>query len=605
MSAAAKEKKLAHTNRPNRHRVAHWVLLLAAIATGACGSQASSSASSDGGCPTGTSFYAHDTPLKDVAGIPHLVHETWCATDDGVDTGPYHRSALSGEPQMDGHFAQSLADGTWRYWDPNGTFVASERTYAKGQPHGTWTTWAGAETVMTVHQWAYGQACGDWLIRTGDKLSISKSYPACESIQPDAQNPPVVGEDMAPKTTDYGWDGQPGKLCTGSVVADNDTNGNGAKCTDAAGKREGPYARWHGFANNAKWVDGFYSNDAASGTWREWFPTGALETRGDYAADVKTGQWRTWYGDGTPATRETWVNGVRDGSAKTWWPGGIAASSGSYVLGNRVGVWSEFAPAGTPLQNATYDENGKLDGPFEQFFDSGEPKEGGTWKHGARTGVWTTWYASGPVASSGTYVDNVQEGKWTFGLSNGDPDSVVSYVHGVSEGESTVWTRVDGALVRTTVQLVHGIAQGPAVAVYDVSGKKAGAWTYVDNVRDGTISLWHENGIQSLDGWFSHGNAHGPWRTWYVDGQHEEEANFLFGELDGVYSDWYPSGQAKTQGTYTKDKKDGPWKTWYADGKPASDGGYVGDIKVGVWKTWTSDGQLTTVTYDAWGNPQP
>lgn len=552
------------------HLRAVLVILLFGIAPG-CTSTAQDAADT---CPSGTAPYARDAvPAGGIA----KVHETWCAAEDGAASGPYHQSELNGQADVDGQFAHGLADGTWRYWDATGAYVAAERNYRQGQAHGTWTTWRDAKSVATVHQWAYGQACGDWQLHLGEQILVSNKYPPCESIQQDVNNLPVSSADTAPKTVDFGWDGL---NCSGIVVKDSEITGDGATCTDASGKREGPHARWH--ANSgSKWTDGTYSHDQATGTWRSWFPSGALQSRGDYKDDLKTGEWRTWFSDGTPESQEIWLNGKRDGAARTWFPGGIARSSGSWSGGVKTGVWVEYSPAGTPLQKANYDENGALDGVFEQSFAEGPTKESGSWSHGKRVGEWTTFYPNGAVASKGKYINGIQEGLWHFGLSNGDPDTDVPYVHGYGAGESTVWTRQDGLLVRTLVNLVDGLAQGPVAAVYDVSGKKAGAWTYVDNRRDGTMQHWHENGTQALDGWFIYGVAHGPWRTWYADGTHEGEANFLFGALDGPYSEWWPDGKPKTLGNYVKDKKSG------------------------VWQMWTQDGKLSTKTYDGLGNPIP
>ena len=581
-----------------------WVCAALALLVGACTSAQGASDSAgttttavDTGCPAGTSLYARDVPRD--GGAPPNEHETWCATDAGVATGPYHRTDMTGAPRVDGTFAQSVVDGTWRYWDSTATFVYQERNYQLGVPHGTWTTWTQKDVLANIHQWAYGRPCGDWQLSVAGKLIVNKSWPACASIQP-----VVPDVDAAPETTDYGWDGQPGSACAGTVEFENTSAGEAKYCVDAGGVHNGPVARWHP-GSHARWVDGFYVNNTPAQTWRTWFPTGGLEVRGSYEAGQKTGVWQTWHSDGTPDTRETWVAGVRDGSAKAWFPGGVVASSGSYSQGVQVGAWATFWPTGTPNEQATYDTQGRLDGAFQRFFDSGLPDESGAWDHGVRTGVWTSWYASGAVAKTGSYVGGIPEGKWHYNMENGDPDSDVIYVHGVGNGATTIWHRDNGVMVRTTFQLVDGVAQGPAVGTYDVSGHKQATWTYLDGMRDGAIAQWHDNGQQALDGWFWQGAAHGLWRSWYENGQKLEEANFLFGNLQGAWADWYENGHAKSAGPYVKDQKEGGWQTWYADGKPQSAGSYAHGIQQGTWDYWTADGQHTTVVYDDWGNPKP
>lgn len=523
-------------------------------------------------CPVGTVAFAAKAPSGEV--------ESWCRSPAGLAHGPYTREDAQGAPLVTGQFVQGVADGVWRTYFPGGGKPATESVYATGVPDGTWTTWDAGGAVSSVHHWALGSACGTWTDGTG-ATATSVTYAPCDG-SPATPAVTVDAADLAPVSTDYGWDGG---SCSGTVQAASDPASEGRTCVDAGGVRHGPYGRWRvtgpGKALTAadKWVDGSFANGAETGSWRVWFAArpgatgGSLRSQGSYSGGKREGLWRTWFADGTPQTKESWQGGVRHGPSLAWFAGGIPAQVGGYALGKPDGTWSTAWPSGTPREKLAY-VGGVGHGAYQRWHESGHPAEAGTLDQGHRVGAWTLTYDSGKPAAKGSYVGGLAQGLWQFWTREGHLASEVTFVQGLGQGKTRIWVRQGGEWVEVTATLVDGVLQGPASGVFESGGQKACAYTYLAGQRVGDYQTWHPSGTKAVTGQFVGGKAHGAWLGWYADGSPEVVSTFQKGLLQGDYADWYPPKDGKP--------------------RPRSQGKYMDDYKVGVWQFWSEDGVQTT-----------
>jgi hypothetical protein len=66
--------------------------------------------------------------------------------------------------------------------------------------------------------------------------------------------------------------------------------------------------------------------------------------------------------------------------------------------------------------------NGKRDGPWVTYFDSGQLKVKGTYKDGKRDGLWVSYHDNGQLFQKGSYKDDNADGPWLGYMKDGKVD---------------------------------------------------------------------------------------------------------------------------------------------------------------------------------------
>ena len=66
--------------------------------------------------------------------------------------------------------------------------------------------------------------------------------------------------------------------------------------------------------------------------------------------------------------------------------------------------------------------NGKRDGPWVTYFDTGQLKVKGTYKEGKRDGPWVSYHDNGQLFQKGSYKDGNADGPWVGYMKDGTAD---------------------------------------------------------------------------------------------------------------------------------------------------------------------------------------
>lgn len=285
------------------------------------------------------------------------------------------------------------------------------------------------------------------------------------------------------------------------------------------------------------------------------------------------------------------------------------------------------------------------EGPYTEYYDSGQIKAEGTWvrhaatasfhnhtdqerirAHAANDGHRTTWYPNGQKASAGEFIDGEETGAWTTWHANGQASSQGNYVSR-SAGRST------------------GTSSGDKVGVWTTwyeSGVKASDEVYGKEPVEGYIPLegtwttWYENGERQTEkvysGKYSYFERETTWRengrkrdealyedgrstlktNWHENGQKAEEIRYVDGRYDVTarwsdsgkmieqtryadgsktsYTTWFESGQKSLEETFADAGREGFRGTWYENGQPKFRADYVGGELAGPLVEWDEDG---------------
>ncbi len=114
--------------------------------------------------------------------------------------------------------------------------------------------------------------------------------------------------------------------------------------------------------------------------------------------------------------------------------------------------------------------------------------------------------------------------------------------------------------------------------------------TFVNGIRSGPYTQWHENGNKAEEGRFLNGQPDGPWKTWYESGKPETTTTFVKGKENGQRTVWHETGIRKEHGKVIMGKQVGLWNTWYESGLPQTTGAYDHGLKEGIWTHYFENG---------------
>ena len=274
-------------------------------------------------------------------------------------------------------------------------------------------------------------------------------------------------------------------------------------------------------------------------------------------------------------------NWVNDGQWKLFDQQGAMIASGNYRNGTMNGKWSRLHTAGSGgiFSNAPFIE---FDGPYAShaFFESGQ--------------------LSGP---------------WIIQDRKGQKILEIPYKNGRRNGVA-VWYLPQGKIYRR-MQFADGVPVGNLIE-YDKQGKIRRRETYKDGMKIvNNVTYYRPSGqkrqesivqrgrleLQGEDDWWEAKPApmvvtgedvqDGPIRSWFENGQTKMMGQLVQGTRVGKFTWWHRNGTKQLIGQYDKSgNKVGQWRWWHENGIKSIDGNYAYGNPDGPWKWWNEQGKL-------------
>jgi len=180
------------------------------------------------------------------------------------------------------------------------------------------------------------------------------------------------------------------------------------------------------------------------------------------------------------------------------------------IAGN---LWAQTAPSSAMEQrDGRWYERG-ADAPFTgDVEDAGEMA--GRIEDGFRAGRWMGWHENGEVAWTTDY-ENGQQTRHEMFYANGQKRFEGSFSDGAPDGITRMWSE-NGVLTRET----H----------------------YSAGQRNGSHTLWDEEGRLFLTEVYENGVLHGASTWWFENGQKRWEISYAKGKRNGVWTQWGRDG---------------------------------------------------------------
>ena len=329
----------------------------------------------------------------------------------------------------------------------------------------------------------------------------------------------------------------------------------------------------NGYVSNRDRINRKDKFNQKQGLWREFYTSKKTKVEGRYKNDKKDGYFKTYDEEGNLLETLKYVDGIlipdpvelaKLDIKREYHPNAQVKSVGSYNKGVKEGVHREYTPEGEVSAAKIYSK-GKVTG------------DGVVDAEGRRQGPWKEFYETGELRSEGSYKKGKREGEWVFYYRDGKEEQRGSYNKGNPDGDWK-WTYDNGQTWREEV-FYDGLEEGLAIE-YNDAGKVVSKGNYLSGEKEGE---WFQDlGDDREEGTYVVGLRNGLWKHYYPSGKLKFEGKFEQGAENGKHSYYYESGQVQEIGSYKFGLKEGDWFMYNQEGIQMSVISYKQDVVVKV-----------------------
>lgn len=237
----------------------------------------------------------------------------------------------------------------------------------------------------------------------------------------------------------------------------------------------------------------------------DYYPNGRVKTVASYKGDVLEGIRRDYDTTGRVISSFTYDEGVvvaegiiddagiKDGPWKEFYADGQLRAEGLYVAGNRIGKWRFYHPDGSLEQEGNYNNQGNAEGLWKWYFANGNVLREEAYRNGKSDGMYTEYDETGKVIVQGEYIDGLEEGLWKYEY--GDIKEEGQYRSGMRNGE---WkTYYDNGELSFVGSFIDDNPNGRQVW-YWPNGKKRDEGEYIMGIKTGDWIQYDEEGTVFL-----------------------------------------------------------------------------------------------------------
>ena len=433
-----------------------------------------------------------------------------------------------------------------KYFYQDGT-LSSEGFLRNGKPDSCWKSYSPKGILLSEGNrknylldglWKFydndGKIQSEIIYKEGKKEGLSRSF-LSEYIQEVVyRQDTIVGE---VKQMDYH-----GKIL-GLIPFDNGKENGWARFFDTLGNIITILQYQDGFVQKREYVNRFNANGLKQGLWKTFNDSGKLVLEENYLNGKKNGYFKYYDQEGNFIRIEKYENDILiEDAVETkhldrkvdYHPNGQIRTIAHFFKGKPEGIRREYSPEGKVVKSFIFhngiclgegivDDNGKKQGQWKEFYESGKVRALGKYKNGRPIGTWKYLYEDGNVEIEGAYtIKGQKDGQWIWYYVSGNVLSVENYEEGDLNGHIF-------ALSENGDTLFSG---------YYESGLESGVWVaYNDSVK--------------VQGKYEDGKREGAWKTFYSNGKLKFVENYYNDNLEGKTVYYWENGLKKAEYPYT------------------------------------------------------
>lgn len=453
--------------------------------------------------------------------------------------------------------------------------VASEGNMLNGQPEGYWKTYYDTGVLKSEgnrvnHQldsiWKFYAPTGiitqSITYQNGKKNGKRKSFYEDGTIRKEEHFREDILVDEIKK---YYPSGSLRELVPLDTLGKGKEEGTGYEYAEDDGRITAVVYYRNGYISGRERINRKDKFNQKQGLWRFFYPSLLTKEEGRFKNDKKNGYWKTYDEEGNLLETLKYENGIlipdpeelaKLDIKREYHPNAQVKSVGSYSKGVKEGVHREYSmdgavtgakifSKGKVVGQGIVDAEGRRQGPWKEFYETGELRSEGRYKNGKRDGEWVFYYIDGKEEQRGSYFKGKPDGDWKWIYNNGQ-----------------TWREEE---------FYEGLEEGLAIE-YNDTGKVVSKGKYLSGEREG---------------------------EWVIDlGDHREEGSYVAGQPNGLWKHYFPSGKVKYEGKYEQGRENGKHTEYYENGQIRNIGVYKFGNKEGDWYSYNEEGiQIQLITY--------
>lgn len=319
------------------------------------------------------------------------------------------------------------------------------------------------------------------------------------------------------------------------------------------------------------------------GNWKFFWDNGNLQMEGTYQNDKKNGFFKYYDEEGNFLNVEKYENDklIEDApeikvlDKKTaYHSNGQPSITATYYKGVPEGIRREFDSTGKVVKGYIFengimryegvtDLNGKREGPWKEYYLTGELKAEGRYRNSLPVGDWKFYFMDKSIEIIGSYNNRGQKiGEWQWFYPNGNLLIVENYDNGELDGEYIEYDEEGNIL--TKGQYVIGEEDGPWTYR---NGGMVEKGSYYDGMRQGTWKLWYANGKLASEIEFDQDLPNGKFITYWENGNTKETGKYITGEKTGLWNKYDEEGTLFLTTQY-REGREIRWNAYKIDNRP-------------------------------------
>jgi len=391
-----------------------------------------------------------------------------------------------------------------------------------------------------------------------------------------------------------------------------------------------------GLDSHGKYID---KEKKTVGPWEFYYKPGNLKSKGEFTNEgKKDGPWIYYYSNGEIKGKETYHNGSQEGeetyyfsngaiSSHSWYKNnalegesveyffcGAVRSITHYHAGKEEGKKINFTIHGDSslLENysagqqqgevrswddgkiniITYYKDGKLEGPYKKYYNSGVLKTEGAYHAGNQEGDWKQYHPNGQLKSTQHFVNDKAEGPYKEYYDDGTLNTDMLVKGGKMDGDAKYYD-YDGKLYS-----IFSYAKGhfQKVQYFDKKGGVISTTLRKSGPID-VIQYFPDGSKKSQATYNEKENIIGTQTFYYPSGRVMETDEYVDGDMQGYSIGYYPNGAKKLENHYAEGKMDGYHCSYFQHGQKKEEGWHSKDNAQGTWTSYNELGALLDSAY--------
>lgn len=419
----------------------------------------------------------------------------------------------SGQLNSEGAYKKGKADGTWRYYNPEGTKL-SEYTYVDGLAQGVATEYFRSGAIKYIFPYKDNRFDG----------YFSEFYPDGKVKQEGWYKDGLRQQQWLTYYSDGTLESDYYYLNGVTIEATYDYNNDGKLYVTTLYDLQGNVTDIQ-YVNATGKVITKTRLEKGKKIFETFHTSGKPKTRFDILEGVYTGSITKWFPDGSIYYTFPMMNNQRHGTYKYYSITNQLEVEGSYVNGQQEGKWTGYTP------------NGLVD-------------YTGVYINGERDSLWTNYFPHGGVSSLIAYKDDERHGVSRYNSLEGTPileklyerGSLVAYRKVNPDNQFGEWTLFTG---------------NTSISVQYSNGKIAMEEHYKNGLLDGVRKLYFNTGKLYSEYSYKEGNYEGPYKMYYPSGKMREQGEYHNDELHGVIESFNEDGTLFKSETFLLGSRNG------------------------------------------------